>query len=130
MFSQVSAVQLSVGVPHPLMGWEGTQSSPDEGYPILPNFGGTPILPDGGIPGVPTLIRTGWGTPCQDWMGVPPYITGWGYPLLGDRTTWRAACLLRSRRRAFLLSHLFLFSSLVANTRNWTHLTILTSLLQ
>ena len=110
---------------HPILpngvGGRGTQNLPNGGYPHLANVGGgTSSSPDRSYPtwpiGVPQgilLVRTGLGSglhgapPSQDWMahqdwlGVPP-------PLSGDRATEqglatrRAVCLLRSRRRTFL----------------------------
>ena len=95
--------------PLPRLGW---------GVPPVGTGWGTSQL---GLDGIhPT--ETGWGTPPshRDWMGVPPLPigTGWGCPQLrldggtrspplrlGDRAaTRRAVCLLRSRRRTFLLS--------------------------
>ena len=62
-------------------------------------------------------IKSNGGYPYPGWMGVPPSQDGWGYPPppLGDRAaqrvlaTRRAVCLLRSRRRTVLWTHIFNF---------------------
>ena len=86
---------------------------------VCPHFGGRgyptwlilgyPIWLTGGLGGYPHLAEGGYHH--QDWMGLPPIGTGWGYPHPPRRqssrvqvpaTPW-AVCLLRSRRRTFLL---------------------------
>ena len=94
-------------LPHPVpIGGGGAQVP----HPVLT---GSPI---GGYPGQVSMEylphQTGWGTPLkQDRMGTPPpQQDRMGVPLSqGERATervlvmWQAVCLLRSRRRTFLL---------------------------
>ena len=104
------------------------------GYPPVKDWMGyPPPRPDlgwGWVPGVCPQSKIGWGTtpPVQTWdggypqskigWGTPPSKIGWGTPPPGQRldgvppppsakralATRRAVCLLRSRRRTFLLS--------------------------
>ena len=109
--------QVQMGVP-PIQLTGGTQSQVQAGVPLPANgvphsadggvphpAGSYPILdPGGGIPpsrGGESHPRSKWGSPpIQDWMG---------YPQSGDRAAYRAlatrraVCLLRPRRRTFLL---------------------------
>ena len=70
-------------------GWQGGCPHPSRFGGIPPSFltGDTPILPDGGTP----PVRTGWGYPPGDRAAERALATRW------------AVCLLRSRRRTFLL---------------------------
>ena len=106
------------GYPHPVDGGYPIQPTgrtltlPDGGIPILPNGGGVaPFFPTGGTP---LGWWTGWVLPLQNWMGYPPPPNqDWmGVPPPSQSeeraaewalaTRW-AVCLLRSRRRTFLL---------------------------
>ena len=88
----------------------------------VPCQGGTLPGPVGGYPGqVLPLARSGqggypaWGVP---WSGTPPGQDGGGYPgrtTEGVLNTRWVVCLLRSRRRTFLLS-----SSLKGRWEIWT----------
>ena len=108
--------------PPPVMsGWE--RGVPHDGGTPWPSQGwGTPsqVRTGGGVPhdGVPP--SQGWGTPRQvrTWEGVPhdgvPPSQGWGTPFTPwDRTTDGvlatplSVCLVRSRRRTFLLLNNF-----------------------
>ena len=114
------------GYPHPADGdtpnW-GNRGSSIQPRGVSPSGqqGGTPIQPIGGWGGTPiwltgdTLpVGTGWGTPSglvlpvRIGWGYPHVETGCGYfpiktgPCQETLATWRAVCLLRSRRRTFL----------------------------
>ena len=110
-----------VGVPRPRSGWGGVPHPRSKWGLLHPADGGYPIQDqDLGLnPGYPSsktgrgtlLSKTGWGT-------LPPLLQDRiGYCLApplpsGDRSakralaTWRALCLLRSRRRTSLLEYL------------------------
>ena len=106
------------GVPHPRSGWGGTPSCwqgvthPRSGWggcPILLTGGGYPIPGlEGGYPhrrsgwGVPPL-SAGWSTPIQDWIGYSLPLPPPPHRRRALAKRW-AVCLLRSRRRTFLLN--------------------------
>ena len=87
---------------------------PARGYPV-----GYPLGQDGGYP-----FRVSPGRVPTPHI-PPPTRSGWGGTLLGGGTqlgqqkgvltTWRTVCLLRSRRRTFLLQGTFAFASNVKN---------------
>ena len=96
------------GYPFPDPGGGGgpPPPGPEKGYPLPPRTGkGVPHPPtwtwEGGTPTSPTP-GPGKGTPSK---------TRWGTPLVRDRATyralatWRAVCLLCSRRRTFLFKN-------------------------
>ena len=82
------------------------------GYP-LPGMGYPHLDLDGGYPGIHPPSGPGWGTPHLDldlgWGTPPPHLhlnLGWSTPIRtteGVLVTRRMVCLLRSRRRTFLL---------------------------
>ena len=95
----------------------GMQPGQDEGYPGQVRTGGTPA-------------RSGWVYPGQGWGTPHP---GMGYPPLQDRTAdgvldaWRAVCLLRSCKRTFLFTIIFLhnylrFAVFVSRTQMYSFL--------
>ena len=111
------------GLPHPRLGgtparsgWWGVPGVPPwarSGWwgvlPLPPWLDGVPPPPWlNGVPLPPTTM-TEWGTPHHDKMGYPsPWLDGVPPPHQHSKrvlATWRAVCLLRSRRRTFLLGH-------------------------
>ena len=106
------------GVPNPRSRWGGSPSQVQVGgYPEYPpTWDGVPPQTWDGVPpqiwgGVPPDL--GLGTP-PTWDQVPPLDLGPGTPPRGPGTqrvlaTQPAVCLLRSRRRTFLLQLFFGF---------------------
>ena len=81
--ASIPSVVLTGGYPIPGPG-------PDGGYPHPALDGGTP-------PGEGTLpSKAVWGTPIQDWMGVPP-LQGWGYPLSKAGRGYPPGCELTNK---------------------------------
>ena len=88
-----SNIRMGGGYTHPRSGWGVPDLRSGQGdIPEYPLFRSGPrsewgggldgVPPYPGLDGVP-LVRTGWVTPIQEWMGLlppPPIGTGWGYP--------------------------------------------------
>ena len=104
-----SQVRMGRGVPHPRSGHGDTPSQVRMGGGEVPH-------PKSEWRGTPSQVRTGGGVPHprSEWGGGTPYPGQVGGGTLSG-TAWRAiatprpVCLLRSRRRTFLLKILKIF---------------------
>ena len=134
--------QDGVTPPRPVTGypqtWDGVPSRPGMGYPqtwdrVTPpdmGWGNPPDMGQGTLPrhGMGYPPDLGWSTPPDMGQGTPPDM-GRGTPWNWDRVpppTWDIAstcyvCLLRSRRRTFLFSNIFMKWSLHIPTKPSKH---------
>ena len=122
MFSLCPPLRGEGGEVHPsgCLGGGDTLILPDCGYPHPRSEQGREGVPHLADRGYPHLSNGGY-PPHQDWITPPPPIQHWKGittppppPRSGDRAAWRAlatrqpVCLLRSRRRTFMLRYIFM----------------------